>query len=236
MSSPTILEVKDLGVRLDNRQIIKNITFTLSAEEVLAIIGPNGSGKSVLLKTLIGLLPATAGSFRWNENIKIGYIPQRLHLDHYLPMSVREFLSLKPNVSEKDIAAAFALIKIDDRFASKNLAKLSSGELQKVLIAWAIADRPAVLILDEPTENVDVVGQHSIYELLHELQDSLGLAIIIVSHDLGVVYHHANTVLCLNENMVCYGEPVQVLTAEVLNNLYGHHSFFHHHHQPPQSR
>lgn len=233
MTSPKILEVKNLSVALDEVKIVQNISFSIAKDEVLAIIGPNGAGKSVLLKTIIGILKPTSGEIIFEPNIKIGYIPQRLHLDYYLPMTVREFLNLKPKVTKEEIKKVFDLVKIDNDFANKSLAKLSGGELQKTLVAWTIADNPDLLILDEPTENVDVVGQESIYNLLHELQDKTDMGIIIVSHDLTAVSKFATSVLCLNKKMVCFGEPIKTLNAENLASLYGGESaFFHHaHHQ-----
>jgi len=229
MINEPLLSVKDLTVVLDNRKILHDVSFEIRPQEVLAIIGPNGSGKSVLLKTLLGLIRPTHGQIEWQSGVNIGYLPQRFQVDHYLPMTVGEFLKLKP-VFKYSLSQVLEMVGATAAWADKNLAHLSSGQLQKVLLAWAIIDGPQILLFDEPTENVDVVGQDSIYNLLHKLQDDLGIAVILVSHDLQIIYRYANQVLCLNQKMLCYGEPHLALTTEKLSELYGDHAFFHHHH------
>ena len=223
-----LLKVENLSVTLENKKILENVSFELKPGEVLAIIGPNGAGKSVLLKTLLGLLPKTSGEIIWQDGIKVGYLPQRFHVDFYLPMTVREFLELKPR-PQYSLTEVLNLININPDWLKRRLAYLSSGELQKILLAWAILDKPQILLFDEPTENVDVVSQKSIYDLLHNLQDELKISIILISHDLHIVYRYADSVLCLNEKMICYGEP-QALTTEVLSELYGDQAFFRHNH------
>lgn len=229
MEPRILLEVKDLSVVLDGKKILDNVSFEIHPEEVLAVIGPNGSGKTVLLKTLLGLIPITKGEVKWAPGVKVGYLPQRFHVDYYLPMTVGEFFKLKSNPAHTP-TATLALVHAPATWLNKNLSHLSSGQLQKVLLAWAIMDEPQLLFFDEPTENVDVIGQESVYQLLHDLQDKMGVAVILVSHDLQIIYRYANHVLCLNQKMVCYGEPHIALTTEKLSELYGDHAFFHHHH------
>lgn len=229
MENINLLEVNNLSVALDDKTVFENVSFSLKPEEVLAIIGPNGAGKSVLLKTLLGFYEPRMGVILWAPNTSYGYLPQRFHVDHYLPMTVEEFLRLKPN-PKYSIEEVMRMVKIDVHWLKRNLATFSSGQLQKILLAWSIIDQPQVLLFDEPTENVDVVAQESIYDLLHHLQDTLKISVIIVSHDLNVVYRYANQVLCLNHAMACYGAPKEMLTNETLSELYGDHAFFHHHH------
>jgi zinc transport system ATP-binding protein len=229
VSDKILLKVEDLSVILDGQKIIKDVSFELKPEEVLAIVGPNGAGKTVLLKSLLGLFPIQSGKIEWSPGVSCGYLPQRFHIDHYLPMTVEEFLKLKPN-PKYSIDEVLELVGIGKDWLHKNLAIFSSGQLQKILLAWAVIDQPQVLLFDEPTENVDVVAQESIYDLLHHLQDALKISIIIISHDLTIVYRYANQVLCLNHAMTCYGEPREILSTKTLSELYGDHAFFHHHH------
>ncbi len=224
-----LLQVKNLSVTLGGQKIIENVSFEVNQEEVIAIIGPNGAGKSVLLKTLLGLIPKTSGEIAWRPDVKIGYLPQRFQVDKYLPMTVKEFLNLQSNPEYKT-GEIMKMVGLPGDFGAKNMAHLSAGEMQKVLLAWTLMTKPDILLFDEPTENVDVVSQESIYTLLHHLQDKFNIAVIIVSHDLHVVYRYANQVLCLNKEMVCQGVPHEVLTTAKLGELYGDHAFFHHHH------
>jgi len=228
MNPQPLIKAQDLSVTLDNKEIIKDISFEIGMDEVIAIIGPNGAGKSILLKTLIGLYKPTKGTIKYKKNIQIGYLPQRFHLDYYLPVTVQEFLNLKENKK-------FSVHKIEElvgieNWRNKKLAQISSGQLQRVLLAWSVMHKPDILFLDEPTENVDIVSQESIYDLLRNLQDELHLSIIIVSHDLHAVYKYATKVICLNQKMVCYGNPHEALSTEKLSNLYANQTFFHHHH------
>ncbi len=229
MSETQLLKVEDLSVTIGDNKILSNVSFSLDKEQVLAIIGPNGAGKSVLLKTLLGIIKPTEGKIEWAPNIRVGYLPQRFHVDLYLPMTVAEFLNLKPT-REMTNEKALKLVKVDTSWLSRKLAHLSSGQLQRILLAWSLLDNPQILLFDEPTENVDVVGQESIYSLLHTLQDSIGVALLIISHDLHAVYRYANNVLCLNKKMVCYGQPEDELTVDKLSSLYKDQTFFHHDH------
>lgn len=137
-----ILSVKDITVVLDKQEILKNISFDVFPQDVVSVIGPNGSGKSVLLKTIIGIIKPESGSISFSSDVKIGYLPQRFSVDRYLPMTVMEFLKLKPKVSLKAIKEALGEIGLEEDFLKKTLASLSSGQLQKVLIAWVISDHP----------------------------------------------------------------------------------------------
>lgn len=224
-----LLSVKNLSLSINGNHIFDHVNFEIEKEEVLAIVGPNGAGKSMLLKSLLGIVEPTAGAIEWFPGIRIGYLPQRFHVDVYLPMTVGEFLNLKPRKILTN-EAVIRLLKLEKNWLKKRLSHLSSGQLQRVLLAWALLDDPQILLFDEPTENVDIAGQESIYTLLHHLQDTTGLSLIIISHDLQVVYKYADRVLCLNEKQICYGEPDDTLHHETLSKLFGDHTFFHHHH------
>lgn len=226
---PVLLSVKNLSVSFRENHVLKHVSFDVKKEEVLAIIGPNGAGKSVLLKTLLGIIKPSGGSVEWFPGVRIGYLPQRFHVDMYLPMTVEEFLNLKPRKTLTN-EAVLRLLKLEKAWLKKRLAYLSSGQLQRVLLAWALLDDPQILLFDEPTENVDIGGQESIYTLLHHLQDTTGISLILVSHDLQIVYKHANSVLCLNEKQICYGEPKDALTHETITELFGEHTIYHHNH------
>ncbi|MCL5733838.1 MAG: metal ABC transporter ATP-binding protein [Patescibacteria group bacterium] len=229
MAEP-ILSVKNLSVFLDNRNILNDVSFDIYPKDAVSIVGPNGAGKSTLLKAIVGIVKATDGTVEIAPGTKIGYLPQRFSVDKYLPMKVKEFLKLKPGVKDGQIKKALEEMNLSEEFLEKPLSTLSSGQMQKALIMWVIADEPNLLLFDEPTENVDIVGQESIYQLIHNLQKKLDLAIILVSHDLNVVYKYARHVVCLNQKMLCEGTPIETLTPKILENLYGEHAFFEHHH------
>ncbi|MDP3947323.1 MAG: metal ABC transporter ATP-binding protein [bacterium] len=225
-----ILDVQDLTVSFGDFVVLENISFTVLRSEALAIIGPNGSGKTTLFRALLGAIPYR-GTVRWVEGTKIGYVPQRLDIDRQLPITARDFLYSKARISgasEKEISEAATAVRLSETVLRRNLGELSSGQFQRAMIAFALIGSPNVLLFDEPTASVDVAGEEEVYETLHRLQDERGLTLLLISHDLHLVYQHASTVLCVNKKQVCFGEPTMTLTPEMLAKLYGHHpALFH---------
>jgi len=219
-----ILEVKNLSVSFDkNNIIIKDLSFAVSEGEFLTILGPNGSGKTVLLKALLGLLPGYKKEIIWSKRVKIGYLPQGLtHLKvKDSPLSVLEFLSLK-NKNKSEIVSHLEMVGIkDDSFLKKRIGTLSGGQFQRMLMTWALFDEPNVLIFDEPTTGVDVHGEETVYNLLHKLQKERNITIILITHDVNVVYKYSTNFLCMSHNNICHSKPEEALTPERLEELYG---------------
>lgn len=231
-----ILEVRDLSVSFGNHEILKDISFSVDNGDFLAIIGPNGAGKTILFRALMGLI-FYDGEVKWRANVKIGYVPQKLMEKAELPLTVKEFFTLKSkNLFFKDrqildsIVHELKSVNLDSNILNQQLINLSRGELQRVLISWAILGHPQVLLFDEPTAGIDIAGEESVYNMLHKLQDERGMTVIMISHDLNVVYRYANNVLCLNKERLCYGEPERALTNEQIKRLYGESAFYHHLH------
>ncbi len=226
----TILEVKNLTVELDREKIICNLSFKVKEGDTITILGPNGAGKTVLLKTLLGILPYR-GEIKWKEGIKVGYVPQRLPFIKTLPMSVKEFFKLKEE-REKEIKKILNSIGFSDDFLNKKIANLSSGQFQRILVGFALLKNPEVLLFDEPMSGIDISGQESIYKLLERLKKEKNLTILLVTHDLSVVFKFSNYVICLNKCPICQGSPKEILTLENLQKLYGQElRFYQHYHQ-----
>ena len=209
-----ILKVENLNVKLEEGVILDNLSFEVKEGEILTILGPNGAGKTVLLKTLLGITPHK-GKIEWRTGVRIGYVPQRLPFIKDIPMNVREFFRLK-SVSENKIKQVFDSIGLPE----ENIGGLSSGQFQRVLVGWALVSDPQVLLFDEPTTGVDISGQESIYDFLEKLHKERNLTILLVTHDLSVVYKLATRCLCLNKQMLCYSVPKE-LNAQRLSQLYG---------------
>lgn len=230
----SILSVKELEVRFDGNTVLNDISFEVEAGDVLAIVGPNGAGKSVLFRSLLGLIPHS-GEISWRESTKVSYVPQKFNVDKDFPLTVKEFLEFKTK-RRQNIMAALRSVGITDEhhithhILSQRLGWLSGGQLQRVLIAWALLDEPDVLLFDEPTAGIDVGGEETIYNLIKKLHDEKHITILIISHDLNVVYKYATSVLCLNKDMICYGTPADALDPNALKALYGEATFFTHHH------
>ncbi|KTD61851.1 metal ABC transporter ATP-binding protein [Legionella spiritensis] len=215
-----LLRVSDLTVRLDNRLIIDHLSFSLNQNDIISILGPNGSGKTVLLKCLLGLLPFH-GTITWKKGIKIGYVPQRLPFIKEIPLSVGEFFSLK-NVSKQEIIDILNAVGFEKVVCNRKTGDLSSGQFQRLLIAWSLIGNPDVLLFDEPTTGIDIGGEETIYHLLEDLKNKNWYqAMLLVTHDLNVVYQFSNQVICLNKKTVCIGPPREALTPDNLRILYG---------------
>lgn len=225
----TILKVENLNVVLGGQKILKNLTFEVNNDDIIAVIGPNGAGKTVLFRTLLGLIPYE-GLIKWQENIKIGYVPQKLFIESDLPLTTKEFFTFK----EKNIAEVDKALKavgfaedvphkghLQEHVLNKKIGSLSGGELQRVLMAWSIIGHPNVLLFDEPTTGIDIGAEESIYALLKRLKEKENLTIFIISHELQIVYKYATKVICLNKENVCFGPPDTALSPETLNKLFG---------------
>lgn len=219
MQNDLILKVTDLGVELEGEKIINNLSFEVKRGDVLTILGPNGAGKTVLLKTLLGLLPHK-GEIKWKKNIKIGYVPQRVPFIKDVPLSVKDFFKLKKS-SEKEIKEILNCVGFKENLLEKKMGDLSSGQFQRILIAWSLIENPQVLLFDEPTTGIDIEGEETVYRLLVKLKRERELTILLVTHDLSVVYTFSNYVICLNKQPICCGFPQEILTPENLQKLYG---------------
>lgn len=229
-----ILEVAHLGVTLRGDEILKDISFFVKRGEALAIIGPNGAGKTVLLQALMDLLPYK-GSIHWAPSIRTGYVPQKFFIDRYVPFTVQEFFLLKSSqfwLSQKKfiehLRHELDLVGLPTTILQNFISNLSGGQLRRVLISWAMLDHPDVLLLDEPTEGIDIGAEETIYNLVNQVQKERGTTILLVSHDLNIVYRHAQDVLCINKQLICHGAPREVLHPQELLRLYGEGGFYHH--------
>lgn len=227
-----LLEVKSLGVSFNNQKVLEKVSFELDKGESLAIIGPNGAGKTVLFRALLGLVPYS-GEINWQPGVKIGYVPQKIDLDRYLPLSLRDFLSAKTktlHLPEKEIEKNLAAVGFSKEILKHGLGKLSFGQFQKALIVFALIGNPDILLLDEPTLGVDAPYEIFIYEIIEKLQKERGLTVILISHEFEIVYKYASKVLCLNRKMLCFGAPEQAITEKTLKELYKEGTHYQHKH------
>ncbi|MGC8999184.1 MAG: metal ABC transporter ATP-binding protein [Candidatus Bathyarchaeia archaeon] len=225
-----ILRVEGLSVRLNGEDVLMDLSFNVYEGEVLAILGPNGAGKTTLLKALLGIVPYE-GVVEWREGVKVGYVPQRLPFIKDVPLSVKEFFRLM-NASERKTAEILNSIGLGEEILERRIGDLSSGQFQRILIGWALASDPNVLLFDEPLAGIDIGGQESVYNFLERLKAEKNLTILFVTHELSIVYRLADRVLCLNKRMLCSGAPKEKLTPEAISNLYASPvKFYQHKHE-----
>lgn len=215
-----ILNVSNLNVTLNGDEILKNLSFNVQRGEVLVVLGPNGAGKTTLFKTILGLLPYT-GEIEWKTK-RISYVPPQelLHRKDLPPLILEDFFKFK-KVDEQQISQTLDLVGLEPSILQKGFSTLSTGEFQRMLIAWGLVDCPEVLLLDEPAYGIDLGGQETIYSLLHRFWKEHKLTILLITHDLNIVWEQADSVLCLNKSYFCYGKPQEVITPQQLENLYG---------------
>ena len=211
--------------------MIEDLSFQVEPGSALAIIGPNGSGKTVLFKALIGAVPAQ-GSRQWAPGTAIGYVPQKLDLERDLPLTGLEFLFAKAKVSgssPEEVSRVLAMVQLAREVAQQPIGTLSGGQFQRLLLAFALMGRPTVLLFDEPTAGVDEPGEEEIYELIRRLQGEEGLTVLLISHELSLVYRYADVVLCLSRRRSYFGRPFEILTPERLQEVYGRPMQYHRH-------
>ena len=207
-----------MNVSLGDRVVIENLSFDLKEKENLVILGPNGAGKTILLRALLGLIPFQ-GSVKWRPGIKINYIPQRFFPPPDFPVSVSDFLSFKGDFRGR-AENMLSDVGLGREILTKKISDLSAGQFQRLLIAWSLCDRPDVVILDEPTTGIDIGGEETIYNLLRRIEEKVDITMVLVTHDLNIVYKFSDKVLCLNKKMLCYGPPAEILSSKGLEELY----------------
>lgn len=235
----SLIRAKGLSVRHGKTTVLQNVTLDIAAGEIVTIVGPNGSGKSTLLRALIGAVETHQGEIVQKDGLRIGYVPQKLHIDPTLPITVERFLSLPCKVAPKAAKSA-----LDQAGAStlmrRQMSDLSGGQFQRVLLARAVLGNPELLILDEATQGLDQPGSAAFYRQIEELRTSLGCAVLMVSHELHVVMAASDRVICLNGHVCCEGAPEVVASAPEYRALFGsgtqgalalyRHDHYHHHH------
>ncbi len=215
-----LIETRDLSVRLGGATVLFDVNLTLDRGEIVTIVGPNGSGKSTLLRAMIGAVGLAAGSVRRAPGLRIGYVPQRLHIDPTLPITVTRFLGLPRRHPAAELRAALEQAGLPD-LRDRQMADLSGGQFQRVLLARALLEQPDLLILDEATQGLDQPGSAAFYRRIEEVRRELDCAVLMVSHELHVVMSASDRVICLNGHVCCEGRPEIVAQAEEYRALFG---------------
>lgn len=226
-----LIQVNNVCKNYGEKTILQNINLNISKGQIITIIGPNGSGKSTLAKIISGILKPDIGAIINKNKLKIGYMPQKIHIDNVMPITVKEFLALN---NQDGFNYALKYIKIKHLF-NEMLFNLSGGELQRVLLAKSLMAKPELIILDEPTQGLDITGQIEFYNIIQELKNNENMAILLVSHDLHIVMKNTDYVICLNKHICCEGKTNQVILDKSYQELFNHKkldpiAFYEHHH------
>ena len=231
--SEALIRLDDIHVRFAQQAVLEGAQLQVQRGEIVTLIGPNGAGKTTLVRAVLGLLKPDSGTVWRKPKLRVGYMPQKLHIDATLPLSVLRFLRLVPGVDRT--AALRALNEVGaEHVIDSPLQSVSGGEMQRVLLARALLREPELLVLDEPVQGVDVAGQAELYRLIGRLRERYGCGVLMVSHDLHLVMSATDQVVCLNRHVCCSGHPEQVSADPAFIELFGQDArslaIYHHQH------
>lgn len=215
-----LIQLQNIDVSFATKMVLSNVSLNLEAGKIVTLIGPNGAGKSTLVRVVLGLLNPTRGQIIRADSLRIGYVPQRLHIDNSIPITVKRFLQLAGKPTEKEIYSVLDEVGAI-QVVLQSLHKISGGEFQRVLLARALLRNPHIMVLDEPVAGVDLVGQNALYTLIGELRKRRGCAVLLVSHDLHLVMASTDEVVCLNQHICCHGHPDDVSHDPAFIALFG---------------
>ena len=216
----SLIQVEDLSVRYGARTALSRVSLRVEPSEIVTIVGPNGSGKTSLLRAIIGAIKPFQGRVMQASSLKIGYVPQKLHIDETLPITVSRFLKLPGGVTAADIDYALTQAGVPE-LTKAQLSQLSGGQFQWVLLARALIAKPDLLLLDEATQGLDQRGSASFYQQIETVRQTTGCAVLMISHELHVVMSASDRVICLNGHVCCEGTPAVVASAPEYRALFG---------------
>lgn len=234
MSSSPLLTLDNVRLAFQGDAVLDGVSLSLQAGQITTLIGPNGAGKTTLVRIVLGLLQPQSGQLQRRADLRIGYMPQKLHLDNTLPLTVKRFLQLARGARKQDLNASLQQVGAE-HLLNHPMHGLSGGETQRVLLARALLQQPELLVLDEPVQGVDVNGQVELYALIARIRKQLGCAVLMVSHDLHLVMADTDQVICLNKHVCCSGSPAQVSSDPSFLALFGRRAadtlaLYNHHH------
>ncbi len=219
-SAAPLLSAHGLSYSRKGRTILDRVDMSVGEGEIVTIIGPNGAGKTTLVRLLLGLEQPDGGTVERARGLTLGYLPQQFSADPTIPLTVARFLTLTRRVAPERVASGLAEVGAA-HLAGAQLSELSGGELQRVALARALIGDPDLLVLDEPVQNVDYIGESALYALIGAIRDARGCGILLVSHDLHVVLGASDRVLCLNRHICCSGVPESVAQHPEYLRLFG---------------
>lgn len=224
-----LITLEKINVRIDERDILKNVDFSLQEKEIVTLIGPNGAGKSTLIKIILGIIQPNSGKILSHKQLKLAYVPQKFNPSHSLPLRVKDLLNLEKcdKTIKAEIIRDTGITKLQD----SKVQQLSGGERQRVLLARALLRQPNVLVLDEPMQGLDIQSEAELYDYVRSLPDRYGCSVLIVSHDLQWVMQGTQRVICLNKHICCSGLPESIKNHPEYLALFGtNRAFYQHHH------
>tara|TARA_S200000501_G_scaffold213568_1_gene200596 strand:- start:2040 stop:2777 length:738 start_codon:yes stop_codon:yes gene_type:complete len=219
MKNKLLVKLENAGVFLDERWLVRGVSLELYQNSIVTLIGPNGSGKTTTGKLVLNILKSDEGEVSVYTK-RIAYVPQKINIDWAVPLRVNDFMGLTGRISHSKVIENLSLTGVEN-LVNNNLADLSGGEFQRVLLARAIGKRPDLLILDEPVQGVDFNGEIKMYNLIKQISEEINCGILLISHDLNFVMASTDHVICLNGHVCCSGSPQDVAQNSSYIELFG---------------
>jgi ABC-type Mn2+/Zn2+ transport system ATPase subunit len=233
----TLIEFRDVTLGYRRHVVLSGLSFSIDEGEFFGIVGANGSGKTTILRAMLGIISPTAGRIEFagrQERMRFGYVPQKAHIDELFPFTAREIVLMgrygllppgrRPTDEDRRIAEQQLEHVGIGALAAKRFRDMSGGQKQRTLFARALAAEAKVLLMDEPTEGMDLEGQHAILELIGRLRAESGVSVVYVTHRLNELADSAERLLLLHDGQVQVGPTEELLTPQVLYQMYGVHA------------
>ena len=215
-----IVRLEQVNISFSGKKVVHNVSFNLHTDCITTLIGPNGAGKTPLVKTVLGLIKPDTGKVWLKDDLVIGYVPQKLHIDSTFPLTVQRFLQISRKLPSSAIADAVASVSIS-HLLQNSIHGLSGGEMQRLLLARALLRNPQLLVLDEPVQGVDINGQVELYQLISDIRKQRGCGVLMISHDLHLVMSATDHVICMNQHICCSGHPEKITSDPSYIDLFG---------------
>ncbi len=215
-----LISAENVSYHASGRQILQDISLTVARGETVTVVGPNGAGKTTLLRVLLGLISPTSGRVTSKPHLRIGYLPQKIHIDPVLPLSVNRIMTLTGSFTQEQIQAALEETGVS-HLNGQSVFNLSGGEFQRMMLARALLRNPELLVLDEPVQGVDYLGEAELYELIANIRKKYSCSVLMISHDLHVVMSSTDRVICIDQHVCCQGKPQYVCNHTEFQRLFG---------------
>jgi len=216
-----IVEFRNVSKSYDKQVVIDNVTFCIKPSSITTMIGPNGAGKTTIARLMLGIEQPMSGQIL-RKSKSAAYIPQKLSFNSGMPMDVRSLVRYIAADGAVDISKISSFANLET-LADKQIGELSGGQLQRVFLAANMLSNPRLIVLDEPTQGLDINGQQEFYQLLDEIRNKTGAAIFMISHDLHAVMKNSDQVLCLNHHICCEGKATKGTKEAPQVGIYQHH-------------
>lgn len=226
----TLIEFRSVSKKFADKLLVDNVSFKLNQGEITTLMGQNGAGKTTIAKIILGLEKPSTGSIWIKNKLKIGYAPQKLDFSFTMPLTADDLLkTLAPRGINREIFDLISFLDFDT-IKKTDIADLSGGQLQKLVLIGTLVNSPDLVILDEPTQYLDVASQQEFYKNLNQIKEKVGLTVFMISHDLFTVMKNSDHVICINGHVCCIGKSTDIEQNSELKNALSEIGFYIHDH------